>query len=235
MSHSENAPPLSKRLSRRAVISGVALAGASAAAYALLPHRQIDLFGKQKLEELVPTKVGPWSFVSRSGLVVPPADSFQASIYNKVLTRVYSAADRPPVMLLIAQSAAQDGLVQVHRPEVCYPAGGYALSGSRVHPIVLPNSAAIPTRAMTATDGQRIEQLLYWTRIGSDLPTDWTHQRLAVAEANLRGEIPDGVLVRLSALSPDPASIGELDRFVVEMLEAMPTRARAALVGPLTW
>jgi len=42
--------------------------------------------------------------------------------------------------------------------------------------------------------------VLYWTRIGELVPTGWWSQRFAVVQSNLRGTIPDGLLVRLPNL-----------------------------------
>ena len=94
---------------------------------------------RQKLDDLVPKTIGPWKFVAASGLVVPPEDQLSRTLYSQLLTRVYSDGENPPMMLLIAQSASQTGILQVHRPESCYPASGYQISPVTQH--ACPRSA----------------------------------------------------------------------------------------------
>ena len=172
--------------------------------------------------------------MSKSGLVVPPADQLRDQIYAQLLTRVYTAAAHPAIMLLVAQSPGQDGVLQIHRPEVCYPAGGYRLTNFRRHEIVLGPDRALPTRVFTAIGPDRTEQLLYWTRIGVDLPTTWLEQRAAVAKANLRGDIPDAVLTRISTVSNDPATLTSLDLFAKELVAASSPTIRSVLTGQAT-
>jgi EpsI family protein len=219
-------------LSRRQLVLGAILGAAGASAQAFVPRQTIDYLGKSKLESLVPDRVGNWSYHSKSGLVVPPSDQLSQSLYAQLITRVYTAPNELPIMLLIAQSPAQDGVLQVHRPEICYPASGYALSGSAVRRVPILGRSELATTKFTATGEGRVEQLLYWTRVGDELPTTWWEQRLAVAEANLRGQIPDGVLVRVSTISPDTIAFPTLERFVQELISASPPLGRKVLLGP---
>jgi EpsI family protein len=221
-----------RAFSRRQMLIGGALLGVSALSFAMIPRRPVDLLGGGQLDALIPVRVGPWSFLSKSGLVLPPRDQLVDLIYDQLLTRVYSAPGLPPIMLLIAQSPAQDGVIQIHRPEFCYPAGGFTLSGGRLLPIAIPGREPVPARFLTATSPERIEQLLYWTRVGRDLPTNWREQRLAVAQANLRGEIPDGMMVRLSVITPNPAEAAELmTRFTGDLIASVSPKTRLALIG----
>ena len=220
-------------LDRRRLLIGGALLATAASAAALTPRTRIDLLGKRKLEDVVPAQLGPWRFQSKSGLVIPPEDELSAQLYSQLLTRVYVAPDPlPPVMLLVAQGASQTGVIQVHRPEVCYPTGGYQLSPRALIEIPVPGDR-IAASGFTATADSRIEQLLYWTRIGRDRPRTWAEQRISVARANLRGELPDAVLVRVSTLSPDPqTSFAHLRDFVRAFLGSLTPATRAFMVGP---
>lgn len=215
---------------RRFIIGGTLLATAGAA-WAMEPRRRVDVLGKRKLEDLLPDRIGAWSFYSKSGLVVPPSDQLSQQLYSQLLTRVYVAPDSSPIMILIAQSASQTGILQVHRPEVCYPAGGYQLS-TRANVDLPLGEGALSTTAFTATAGPRIEHMIYWTRVGTDMPTTWAEQRWAVARENMRGGLPDAVLVRISTLSPDrDGSVTLLRRFATTLVEALPPAARAVLIA----
>lgn len=221
-----------RAFSRRQMLIGGALLGASAVSYAMIPRRSVDLLGSGDLQRLIPNVVGPWTFLSKSGLVLPPKDQLVELLYDQLVTRVYSAPGLPSIMLLIAQSPAQDGVLQIHRPEFCYPAGGFQLSESELLPIRIPGREAIPARFMTAVSPERIEQLLYWTRLGHALPTTWAEQRLAVAKANLRGEIPDAVMVRLSVISPNRGESAEaMAAFARALIGSVSPPTRVALLG----
>lgn len=222
---------MAENYSRREIVIGASLIATVGAAEAFVPRSNMNVLGTAKLDQAIPPNVGPWTFISKSGLVVPPADQLRDQLYAQFLTRVYAADDLPPIMLLIAQSPGQDGVLQIHRPEVCYPAGGYTLTNFKVHTIPLGAKRLLPTRFFTAVSADRTEQVLYWTRIGSALPTTWVEQKLAVAKANLKGDIPDAVLTRISTVSADPRAITFLDHFARVLIESVRPKIRSVLIG----
>lgn len=225
-------PSPSPLITRRSMVMGAALAGVGGVAMARQPRPEAARVGKETLERLVPTRIGDWTFRDSSGLVLPPPDALSDALYSGIVTRTYVAPDRMPMMLLIAYSNVQDGMLQVHRPEVCYPAGGYRLS--RTVAQEMPNGIGgnIAVNTFSADGVSRTEQVLYWTRVGSAFPTSWLAQRMAVLRANISGVVPDGVLVRISTLAPDMSSAhGELTTFVEQMIRAAPTPARRLLVA----
>ena len=216
---------------RRKLLLGALAAASAGVVYARQPREKVDYLGSGKLDALIPKQVGQWEFATKSGLVVPPEDPLSDALYAQLLTRVYSDGASAPIMLLIAQSAGQTGLLQVHRPEVCYPAGGYQLSpvvtqGMRVR------DSVVPANILTATLEGRVEQILYWTRVGDQMPASWAQQRLAVASDNLRGLIPDAVLVRVSTINPDAEqAFAHLTQFMSTMIGMMPSKARDVLIA----
>jgi EpsI family protein len=218
-------------LTRRKFALGLAFAGAAGIAAARQPSINIDYLGENKLENILPDKIGRWSFVSSSGLVIPPEDQLSRALYSQLLTRVYSGQDGSAMMLLVAQSRSQTGILQIHRPEICYNAGGYQLSQIAPHVVKLP-WGAIPTMSMSARNDTRVEQLAYWTRIGDHMPLSWRQQRLAIARDNLERRIPDAVMVRVSTLSHDKASsLASIDEFVVAMLSSLTPAMRRVFVA----
>lgn len=217
-------------VSRRDLLIGGALLAAAVTGSAAKPSRRQQALGNAKLEDLVPHDFDGWRFEAASGLVLPPEDQLRDSIYSQLLTRVYSQADGAAVMLLIAYSSAQDGVIQVHRPEVCYPAGGYRLKRIDEHPVAIAPGREVPSRFIVAEGNVRTEQLIYWTRIGRYFPTRWLEQRAAVARENLEGVIPDGVLVRVSTIGSSDAK-PLLDRFAASLYRAVPDRMKDVLIG----
>lgn len=220
------------RLSRRHMLMGAALCGVSALAFSRTPKPDTRPLGRGALEAMIPAAIGPWSFLTTSGLVVPPADALSDQLYDEVLTRVYVRENMPPVMFLIAYSSTQTGLLQVHRPEVCYPAGGFALSETRIERLAVGSDRTLPVRRFSAESATRSEHVMYWTRIGTALPTSWWDQRVAVVRANLDGIIPDGILVRVSAVSPDVGDIVPyLEQFIRALCAGLDPKARQLLFG----
>ena len=172
------------RLSRREVVAGLAMLSAAGIAAARKPDIPINYIGQHKLDQIVPEQIGRWKFVTSSGLVTAPPDQLQQAVYSQLLTRVYSDGDMP-IFMLLAYSANQTGFLQVHRPEFCYTAAGYRLSDFAKHEIQLDPSKQIATNSLTAVREDMNEKMVYWTRIGNDVPLSWTQQKLAVAKDNL--------------------------------------------------
>jgi EpsI family protein len=216
---------------RRKFLLGLAFCAAAGVAAWRQPRTKLDYLGSEKLEDLVPKSIGPWHFVSASGLVVPPEDEYQKSIYSQVLTRVYSDGKSPPIMLLIAQNGSQTGFLQVHRPENCYKASGYRISDLGPHPIRLGSSKVLMAQGMEASLDGPAEHVLFWTRVGDKLPTTLNQQKLAVAEQNLHGIIPDAILVRISVVDVDEqTAFAIIDQFTRALLESIPAAKQAVFV-----
>ena len=135
---------------RRKFLLGLLFCSAAGVAAWRQPRIKIDYLGTQKLEDLVPKTIGRWDFVTASGLVIPPEDDFEKTLYSQVLTRVYSDNRGTPIMLLLAQNGGQTGFLQIHRPEVCYTAGGYQISAVTPHPIRV-GQTVVPANRMDAS------------------------------------------------------------------------------------
>lgn len=198
---SDDKPHSAGLLSRRHVVIGGALVAASAVAFARQPKVDRPLIKTSTFEGWVPVNFGGWTLAGSSGVVLPPPDSLSARLYDNLVTRVYSAP-AGDVMMLLAYNNRQDGVLQVHRPEVCYPTGGFVLTETKRIP-VSALGRSIPSNVFTAANAERTEQVIYFTRLGHHYPRSWAEQRIAVIEENLAGRIPDGVLLRASVLGTD--------------------------------
>jgi EpsI family protein len=190
---------------RREFLIGGALAATAAICVAAAPRRASPLGRGQSLDKLIPDRVGPWTASTYDPILIPQGDTGEGSTYDKVVSRYYLSPTQPPVMFLIAYGAEQAGETQLHRPEACYPAAGFSLQ-HRPDVVLEVPGGHITARSLTAFATGRTDQILYWTRIGTEFPTTSFDQRLSVLRQTLGGSIPDGVLVRISVESEDPQS-----------------------------
>lgn len=221
-------------IARRDVLFGGGLLAAAGAAAALTPRNHVVLLpsGRQ-LETMIPNKVGSWQTVPSDLFVLPKTEgSLADKLYNQTVTRLYESPTALPIMLVMAYGSIQNDALQLHRPETCYSAVGFQISSSRVENIDVGGRAKVPVRELTATAEQRVEPIIYWTRIGDSLPTTGREQRWSKLEQQLAGIIPDGILVRISTVAePDAATFGALREFASTMLTAVAPADRAVLVG----
>jgi EpsI family protein len=230
MTQDDSAGPL---LTRRALVAGGLLAGASLIANSRRPDVPFRMIKDARIDPLFPMKVADWEYATSNGLVLPPADQMRDRLYNAILTRYYASPSQLPVMLLVAYNGKQDGMLQVHRPETCYPAAGYDLLSERIIPLDAGRGGlSVPGHYISARSASRHEQLIYWTRIGNDFPVRWWAQHWAVAKENLKGRVPDGVLIRFSTAAPDDeTAIRTLARFIPAMIAELSPTARRLIFG----
>jgi EpsI family protein len=226
----ENRP--SSTTTRRDFLLGAALMGTAGLAYAASAFNQPRPLIAGGLGPVIPEAAGRWRSVGTAGLVLPPEGELSRSTYDEVLTRVYSSEGAPPIMLVMAYGGNQSGNMQLHRPEACYPAAGFVLGEPRDVTIEAAPQFAIAARAIEAVAPSRTEQILYWTRIGTSFPLTPSSQRWSVIRDNLRGTVPDGVLVRVSSIMPDAEdAFSLLTDFIRSLIGAAPAEGRRLMIG----
>jgi EpsI family protein len=209
------------------------LASAAGAA-ALTPRNQLILRGDALFEDMVPLAFGGWEMVPSNALVLPDEDpdSLTRQLYSETVSRLYMGKNRIPVMLVIAYGDTQSDRLQLHRPEVCYVAVGFEVGGSRRVEMPLVGDEVLPMRGLVARNSQRVEPILYWTRIGDHLPTTGNEQRMAKIRTALDGYVSDGVLVRMSTVGePTDETFDALEKFAGEMIRATNPAGWPGLVG----
>lgn len=222
----------SQAIARRDLLIGgtcfaAAVLGGSASAWNV--PRQLPDGG---LDKLVPKRIGAWSLSGTDGVVVAEDRERIRRPYDDLLTRIYRADAAPPITLLVAYGGSQRDDVQLHRPEGCYPAAGFTLGARETLKLRFANKLTISAQTILAKSPLRTEQLLYWTRIGTDFPTSLMAQRWAIVRQNLAGEVPDGVLVRVSTPGGDRESASSaLRAFVSALLAGAPPATANMLLG----
>lgn len=216
---------------RDLILAGLGV-GAFATAEALKPRRKLKLLQTGTIADALPARFGPWE-AQPADLVNPAqAGRLARALYSETVSRTYFNLETGEfTMLLAAYGDTQSDLLQLHRPESCYPAVGFALQSTKSVDVPLRTGALLPARHVVATMEDRVENILYWTRMGEALPRTGAEQRSARLSNAMKGFVPDGILVRFSALGDSPKSFALLGSFVPALLVNVKPQFRPALIG----
>jgi EpsI family protein len=211
-----------------------AMVAASGLALALKPTVKVaDAGPKINLESMIPRQFGEWSEAKfgSSQIVDPQTKELLDKIYNQTLSRTYVNPRGYAIMLSIAYGSDQSDALQLHKPEVCYPAQGFQLTDKQVGVLTLPDGAIPATRLLT-TLGQRKEPITYWTTIGDRVVASGIQKKLVEIGFGLGGKIPDGMLIRVSSIDGESRRAFELHgQFAEAMVGAVAVEHRRRLVG----
>lgn len=220
------------RPSRRDLLAGSLLLAVTAASQLLRPVRMFESLSQDELSAAIPMRVGPYRFATTSGLVLPPRDELSERLYDQVLTRAYVAPGKLPVMALFAYGSVQNLSLELHRPDECYPQQGFSITPPTTLPIAI-GGHRIPANLLTARRANGyIEQVVFWSRIGTQFPPDRTAQSWLVARENFAGRMPDGLLVRLSIATDDRAlAIVQAKAFLDDLDRALAPLGRRIVFG----
>ena len=187
-----------------AVSMGVLMVGTALAVPLLKPQPSMD--ARLDLERVIPAQFGDWR-VDPDMLPIAPTPDVQANLerlYSQVLSRTYVNGAGERMMLTVAYGGDQSDALKAHRQEKCYEAQGFDIVALERGALSLPQRA-IPVTRMVAVRGERIEPVTYWFTMGDRVVLGRTDRlRTQIAEG-LRGRIPDGMLVRVSSISPGPS------------------------------
>ena len=186
---------------RDLIIGGACLLGA-AAAVAAKPRRHVALLKGGSLADMVPPTFGGWvSEDVGDPLAINAPDSLTARLYSQLVTRVYTnEAMGFQVMMLLAYGSDQTDDLQLHRPEVCYPAFGYALQTNDEIKLPVTGGVLLPARRLIAQSDERREGIIYWTRMGELLPASGREQREDRVRIAMQGIVPDLASCRSSTI-----------------------------------
>ena len=218
----------------KALLLCVLMAASAAMAHLARPTVKIaDSGPRVDLETLFPREFGDWRIDSRTPVILPSPD-LQAkldAIYNQVLSRTYVNAEGERVMLSVAYGGDQSDGTSAHRPEVCYPAQGFQVLGNEVGTIDL-DGRQMPVKRLQSRLGARYEPITYWIVVGDQVVTSGTQQKIAQLGYGVRGQIPDGMLVRVSSIGVDAKAGHALQaRFVNDLVRSIDPERRLRIAG----
>jgi EpsI family protein len=215
----------------------ILIAGSMAAVAAATTATRLALANGQKasppqLASIVPREFAGWRELAMPATVVSAqTQDMLQSIYNEILARVYAAADGYQVMLSIAYGGDQRGVLRAHEPEVCYPAQGFKLL-EMADTVLRTEHGLIPARTLLTVRGPRNEPVMYWfAYAGRNSASAW-ERRLHSLRLTLTGQVPDGLLFRVSSIDADAQRAWQRQGdFVRALLDACTPLARARLAG----
>ncbi len=213
---------------------GAAAASAGLAA-AMVPREGVAAMTESRpLETLFPANFGGWRIDPGVLPVEPGADVRRAlaESYDQVLSRTYVDADGYQVMLSVAYGGRRNQGMDIHRPEICYPAQGLAIrEDTRDHVFEFERRPLVLKR-LVAGAGARNEPISYWLVIGRGVASFGYGHRIALLKYGLTGHVPDGMLVRVSSIDGSEAhAFARQDAFLRDMLAALAPDFRRRILG----
>jgi EpsI family protein len=219
---------------RRAIAVALAMGVTVALAEVAKPRTHLaDRLGKPDLTAVFPASFGEWREDTSMPIILPSPD-VQAkldAIYNQVLSRTYVSRAGERIMLSVAYGGDQSDGTRAHKPEVCYPAQGFVILSNEVGAIDTADRH-IPVRRLMSKLGGRNEPITYWMAVGGEVVLSNTQHKLVQLRHALDGEIPDGLLVRVSSIDPDMVRGYRLHaRFVADLISAVPAADRTRVFG----
>ena len=223
-------------LTRRAVVAAILMAGAAAGGEAMVPTRKMAKMRVNfRLDRLVPTTFGNWQVDTHTvgGIVNPQTEAMLDRLYRQLLERTYIDTAGHRIMLSIAYGDDQaDDSVQLHYPEVCYPAQGFQVRDNRKDVVELSPGSIRVRRLQTQFGENRFEPVTYWTIIGDQQSLGGWDRKMSEIRHGLKGEIVDGLLFRVSSIDRNAAEgFRSQDGFIRDIVAAMAPEARRQLAG----
>jgi EpsI family protein len=219
---------------RNAVV-GVVMIVTAGVAFVIKPtHRLADTAPRVSLERSIPRQFGDWR-VDGSMLPIAVSPVVQARIdklYDQVLARTYVNGHGQRVMVSIAYGGDQRGeTTQVHRPEYCYASQGFEVVQS-MQESIKTGFGSLRVERLVAVQGPRHEPITYWITVGDRATLPGIGRKLAQLAYGLKGQIADGMVVRISSIDPDERAAYRLqDDFLMRLLTSLDPEFRVRMVG----
>ena len=203
-------------------------------ALAITPREKIADHGpKIDLEKMIPKEFGDWK-VDESVIPVIPSQEVKKQVeetYDQMVNRTYVNNNGERMMISIAYGSRQNQKLKAHRQEVCYASQGFIIRDFKREEATVAGMP-ITVNRMFAINNQRFEPVTYWFTVGDKVVGSHLNRLLVQIQYAFTGSIPDGVLVRVSNISPnEPASYRAHIEFINTMLRSVSPEGVKKLVG----
>lgn len=219
---------------KRSVVALILMFCAAIAAYLLKPTVKIaDSSPAIDLERMVPLQFVGWTEDAAPALLIanPQQIALLNKLYNQTLSRTYIDRQGYRVMLSIAYGGDQSDALQLHKPEICYPAQGFELV-DKSEAVMQVEAKSIPVVRIDVRQADRLEKVTYWTTVGDQVVQGKVQKKLVEMSYGLNGRIPDGILFRVSSLDGDgERAYARQAEFVRALMGSVSPATRARLIG----
>lgn len=191
------------------------------------------------LESVVPLQLGEWKNKPNPYAQVSVntyAQNLSDFIYDQVMMRTYEDNSGNQVMVALAYAGEQRQEIKIHQPEVCYPAQGYEMLRIHNHVFHIPGSQMpINGKQLIFRKDNRMEAVSYWIRLGNSYPMSGFQMRLKILKEGLKGNLDDGILVRVSTIinqeSDAPKAYLLHEKFLTELVHNVQLSAPQLIVA----
>jgi exosortase B len=189
----------------------------------LKPTKTYTSITTAQFEEMLPKQFGDWKFIESINQVNPLPDTQDvvSETYGSLINRTYKNMKGEQIMLLVGYGNKQTMRLKTHRQEVCYASQGFTISNLKNIAIKFDDATIQATQYLAQKD-LRQEAVTYWFTMGNKVVTTKLDRLLTQISYGLNGEIPDGILVRVSNLSTNEQNAYTLnENFIKALLGAM--------------
>lgn len=216
------------------IVLGILMVLSGALTMAFAPTNKIaDQQEEINLETMIPLAFGDWN-IDKSIIPLQVDAETQAmldKIYNQTLARTYVNSLGERIMLSVAYGGDQSDNLAVHKPEVCYYAQGFEIMKIFADEL-LTKYGKLPIKRLLAVKGHRNEPITYWVTIGNKAVLSGIDEKLQQLRYGLTGDVPDGMLVRVSSIDSDNNKAYQLQAtFIQDLLSSVSINERVRLIG----
>lgn len=188
---------------------------------------------RPNLEVMIPTQFDDWK-VDPGVIQVLPTPTQQKTlteIYDQIVSRTYVNSKGERIMLTVTYGSKQTNQLKAHRQEICYTAQGFTISNLH-NKLMSIAQRSVPVTRMFAVNGAREEPVTYWFTMGGRVVLSRFERLMVQVKFGLTGQIPDGVLVRISNLSGDQEHSYQAHMdFINALLRSMSQEGAIQLIG----
>lgn len=226
--------PTVRKLST-AIALAAAMAITAGAAATLKPTKYLaDTRAELKIEPSLPNEFGDWKLVPTvsGGVVNPQQNQLLNILYSEIINRTYVNSAGYRVMLSIAYGKNQNDSMQVHKPEICYPAQGFQLLSNLRGELKVPGGVIPVRRLETKLGMNRLEPVTYWTTLGDEVVMSGIAKKLADIKLATRGFVGDGLLFRVSSIDRESQQAFDIQQqFTADLMAVVTPESRRRLAG----
>jgi EpsI family protein len=216
------------------LVLGLAVLAAVAALLLRPSFNVADSRAALDLQALIPSQVQGWVLLpdAATQVIDPQQQQTIERTYSQTLSRTYANAQGYRVMLSVVYGKTQRGNLQLHHPEICYPAQGFEVLSNTTTAFSTPFGPVPVRQLQTRLNTARVEPVSYWAMVGDEVVLGSTQRKWAEMRHGLSGYTTDGLLFRISSIDSNaPRAFAQQQAFVAQMLDAMPAAERHFLAG----